>query len=857
MQTTIYKNTFKGCTSLKEIILPSSISAIDDSAFQGCTSLQKASIGSKVTFIGTSAFYGDSSLSNVDRFNDSNSGHTFDIVGNYAFAGTALSSANLSLRSSAIQTFWGDGVFEDCKKLKYVHFLSANYMSKDMFKGCNKLESVDYDVNLMAYTYPGVFDGCSTLTSIMLPSQLLFISEDMFKDCTQLKEMKFNSYDAEKSGVNLIQKNAFNNDRRLTNVNVPTGITSLTQIDDAALSNCAIKNIIFHGIDSDKIFTENLDLDFLDQDIMYGKVLRFAARNSSDANKFKQLLKYAKSKRFQNFCVLVNQSWFSGYIDGEQYYNQTSPLSYSDFQEFASTKKGIFVWVDDYLPDDLSDVYNEYGELYATPELVQNGRIGLQYERNIAKNTSEGISSDIILILSTDAPLTGNNILAMKNLYSMSCDASLYQWMYLGQFEISRKGSCISGISSISTLSNISYFNDMDTLLSGPTICKAKYEFDEHIMQTGMYRLCRDCIVKTADGLSAPFTYDSSQVCSYVEPIIYKSDTSTDTNFSVGKWYYNSEQLCAWAREHNTPCLFIYSLLGCGPCQIYQSYLQNNASFQDWFSKQKFYLCGIECQSQPFYDKSLKFCVDVLSPSAKNFAQTEKGESFEDTPTNALRQKFKSYLTDDGRPASTLMTPVLVFMDKNGICYDYTYHSIEDTISHFGVNGAIQQLKSLCLYHFQNNELNGDVVLSAGEVFNVDDWTYNTENPWQQGTNILNLSRNNVSTPDEAIADIKRQLRRKNHDFSQNSDAAYLGGCLFSDIDYLNATYGGQLDYVTDVNELNEQLGLYYFKIGVYYYIMQLDSNDYQDILNPCMPGTQTYIYKVQFNLVDSSIVTM
>jgi len=35
------------------------------------------------------------------------------------------------------------------------------------------------------------------------------------------------------------------------------------------------------------------------------------------------------------------------------------------------------------------------------------------------------------------------------------------------------------------------------------------------------------------------------------------------------------------------------------------------------------------------------------------------------------------------------MTPVLVFMDKDGACYDYTYHYIADNIRSFGIDGMI------------------------------------------------------------------------------------------------------------------------------------------------------------------------
>lgn len=85
--------------------------SVDDTAFYGCTSLQSISIGTGVKFIGLSAFCGDSNLLSVDRLADENGSHTFDIVCDYAFAGTGIKKANLSLRSSSIYTFWGDGCF--------------------------------------------------------------------------------------------------------------------------------------------------------------------------------------------------------------------------------------------------------------------------------------------------------------------------------------------------------------------------------------------------------------------------------------------------------------------------------------------------------------------------------------------------------------------------------------------------------------------------------------------------------------------------------------------------------------------------------------------------------------------------
>ena len=97
--------------------------------------------------IGTSAFCNDVRLMNVSRLADADPGHTFDIVGDYAFYNTALKKVNLSLRSSSIYTFWGDYCFAECKDLEEANILSSCYMSTGMFKGCTKLKSVNFKNN--------------------------------------------------------------------------------------------------------------------------------------------------------------------------------------------------------------------------------------------------------------------------------------------------------------------------------------------------------------------------------------------------------------------------------------------------------------------------------------------------------------------------------------------------------------------------------------------------------------------------------------------------------------------------------------------------------------------------------------
>ena len=101
------------------------------------------------------------------------------------------------------------------------------------------------------------------------------------------------------------------------------------------------------------------------------------------------------------------------------------------------------------------------------------------------------------------------------------------------------------------------------------------------IMTSGFFGLKHDVKVwckGMPDGQYLQYQYNPEY---YEEPerIEYESDKTTTENFKVGTWYYNAQNVYEEARRLGMPCLFIYSLWGCGPCAIYQKKLWNNEEF--------------------------------------------------------------------------------------------------------------------------------------------------------------------------------------------------------------------------------------------------------------------------------------
>ena len=140
-----------------EIIIPDSITSIDNYAFHNCTSLTSVVISDSVTSIGNYAFYNCTSLTSIEIPDSITS------IGYDAFCGcTSLTSIEIPDSVTSIH--------------------------EETFKNCTSLTSIKIP-NSVTSIARGAFSGCTSLTSIVIPDSVTRISDAAFSGCSSLESM--------------------------------------------------------------------------------------------------------------------------------------------------------------------------------------------------------------------------------------------------------------------------------------------------------------------------------------------------------------------------------------------------------------------------------------------------------------------------------------------------------------------------------------------------------------------------------------------------------------------------------------------------------------------------------------------
>ncbi|MDX2109282.1 MAG: leucine-rich repeat protein [Verrucomicrobiota bacterium] len=242
--TSIGKNAFSGCASLRDVSIPNSVTSIGDSAFFYCSGLTSVSIPDSVTNIGSSAFSYCSTLTSVTI------GNSVASIGDYAFYYcSALTSVTIPSSVSRI----GNEAFSSCSGLTSVTIPnSVTSIGVSAFSDCSALTSVtipssvtsigdsafSYCIKLTSVTIPSsvtsigssAFSHCTALTSVSIPNSVTSIASSAFYFCFKLTSVTI------PDSVTSIGGSAFSNCYKLTSVSIPNSVTS---IGDSAFSDCS------------------------------------------------------------------------------------------------------------------------------------------------------------------------------------------------------------------------------------------------------------------------------------------------------------------------------------------------------------------------------------------------------------------------------------------------------------------------------------------------------------------------------------------------------------------------------------------------------------------------------------------
>lgn len=245
---TIGMAAFEYCSSLADIILPEGVTTIARSAFWGCSSLSRIDLPEGVTTIGHSAFYGCEKLSSVKLPN------SLTTIEGFAFSGCNGLTITIpdNVESMSMLTFSDctglditipgrfltkieNPIGSDCKDVRVTIAEGTTVIEEYAFQKRPGIVSVTIPESVTSIGH-AAFWQCSGLTDIIIPSSVTEIGDDAFSECTNLTNVTL------PDGLTSIGEGVFYNCKELVSVVIPNSVKS---IGTEAFNGCsALKSIV-------------------------------------------------------------------------------------------------------------------------------------------------------------------------------------------------------------------------------------------------------------------------------------------------------------------------------------------------------------------------------------------------------------------------------------------------------------------------------------------------------------------------------------------------------------------------------------------------------------------------------------
>lgn len=245
---TIGMAAFEYCSSLADIVLPEGVTTIARSAFWGCSSLSRIDLPEGVTTIGHSAFYGCEKLSSVKLPN------SLTTIEGFAFSGCNGLTITIpdNVESMSMLTFSDctglditipgrfltkieNPIGSNCKDVRVTIAEGTTVIEEYAFQKRPGIVSVTIPESVTSIGH-AAFWQCSGLTDIIIPSSVTEIGDDAFSKCTNLTNVTL------PDGLTFIGEGVFNGCKGLVSVVIPNSVKS---IEYEAFNGCsALKSIV-------------------------------------------------------------------------------------------------------------------------------------------------------------------------------------------------------------------------------------------------------------------------------------------------------------------------------------------------------------------------------------------------------------------------------------------------------------------------------------------------------------------------------------------------------------------------------------------------------------------------------------
>ena len=202
--TTIKERSFWGCTSLECITIPSSVEEIEDFAFLSCEKLKRIINHSNLNIKkgeednGFVAYYAKSILSKENSIDDFYF-NTIDGIHYLEYYNGQNTDLSFPVNYKGQKYIIGEELFKSCASINRVVLSDAvTEIGKNAFYNCKNLKEIilgNSVTNIADYA----FWGCSSLTSLTIPNAVTEIGHNAFWGCENLKKIvNASSLDLEK-----------------------------------------------------------------------------------------------------------------------------------------------------------------------------------------------------------------------------------------------------------------------------------------------------------------------------------------------------------------------------------------------------------------------------------------------------------------------------------------------------------------------------------------------------------------------------------------------------------------------------------------------------------------------------------